>query len=192
MLCKYALKEWAVAVSALEKAETIVLLRKGGIRESGGNFEVKYRRVLLYSTYEHQKPDLLKSDYAGQVEPVASGWHPETVRIGSWAEITDILAIAEAAEIERLLAYHIWNEQFVSDRLKWKPRRPVYVLLLRTYNLYQPFTIPYDRAYGGCQSWIDLEEEISLADSIPVLEENEYRDRVEAIRQAILDQSTIA
>jgi len=34
----HALKEWAVAVDALEQGKTIMLLRKGGIHEQGGRF----------------------------------------------------------------------------------------------------------------------------------------------------------
>jgi hypothetical protein len=68
------------------------------------------------------------------VKTVPSGWHPETIRIGAWAKITDIFQVSDEAAVKALLPYHIWNEQFVSDRLKWKPRTPLYVLLLRTYQ----------------------------------------------------------
>ena len=98
----HALKEWAVAVQALEAGKTIMLLRKGGIREVGNRFQVTHNQVLLYPTYEHQKPHLLKAEYADQVTPVASGWHPETVRIGGWAEITDILAVSEESAVKSI------------------------------------------------------------------------------------------
>jgi hypothetical protein len=68
----HALKEWAVATRALEQGNTVLLLRKGGIHERGGVFTVAQSQVLLYPTYEHQKPHLLKAEYADQVEPVAS------------------------------------------------------------------------------------------------------------------------
>ena len=85
----HALKEWAVATDALERGETIVLLRKGGIREEGKHFRVAHDDVLLYPTYEHQQPHLLKPHYSALVQPVPSGWHPETVRIGAWARIAE-------------------------------------------------------------------------------------------------------
>ncbi|MEO1671947.1 MAG: DUF1802 family protein, partial [Cyanobacteria bacterium J06631_2] len=69
----HTLKEWAIAVDALSQGRTIMLLRKGGIRERG--FQVKYSPVWLYPTYEHQKPNLLKPEYVTQVTPVESGWH---------------------------------------------------------------------------------------------------------------------
>ncbi|MBE9124903.1 MULTISPECIES: DUF1802 family protein [unclassified Coleofasciculus] len=169
-----ALKEWAVAVDALEQGKTIVLLRKGGIREEGNRFQVAYDQVLLYPTYEHQQPDLLKAEYTHQVTPVTSGWHPETVRVGSWAEITDILRVSEPPDLEALSPYHIWNEKFVSARFKWKPRQPLYILLLRTYKLTSVHQIPYRSEYGGCRSWIDLAAPISLEGSVPVLGDGEY------------------
>ncbi|NEQ82765.1 MAG: DUF1802 family protein [Moorea sp. SIO2I5] len=183
----HALKEWAVAVDALEAGKTIMLLRKGGIREQGNCFRVAHPKVLLYPTYEHQKPNLLKPDYAEQVKPVLSGWHPETVRIGSWASITDILSVTEQSTVAALLPYHIWNEQFASERLKWKPRQALYVLLLRTYQLPEPVITPYHQEYGGCRSWIDLVEPISYQGVVPVWNDREYIEQVREIRSLIQD-----
>ncbi|WP_324610947.1 DUF1802 family protein [Moorena producens] len=183
----HALKEWAVAVNALEAGKTIMLLRKGGIREQGNCFSVAHHQVLLYPTYEHQKPNLLKPDYGGVVKPVPSGWHPETVRIGSWASITDILPVTEQSTVAALLPYHIWNEEFVSERWKWKPRQPLYVLLLRTYQLPEPVITPYHQEYGGCRSWIDLVEPISYEGVVPVWNDGEYIEQVREIRSLIED-----
>jgi hypothetical protein len=177
----HALKEWDTAVTALEKGETLLLLRKGGIKEEKGKFRVKYEQVLLYPTYEHQKPELLKPQYAANVTPIVSGWHPETVRIGSWAQITDILTVTETESVNQLLPYHIWNEKLASDRLNWKPKQPLYLLLLRVYLLPEPLHISYSSTYGGCQSWIDLSEPISLEGSTAVLKDEEYQEKVKLI-----------
>src|SRR4028118_468053 len=177
-----ALKEWAVAVDALEQGKTIVLLRKGGIKEEGKHFKVAHDQILLYPTYEHQQPNLLKAEYANQVKPVTSGWHPESVRIGSWASITEVLPVSDESAVAALLPHHIWNEQFVSDRLKWKPRQPIYVLLLRVYQLSSVSVIPYRPEYGGCRSWIDLVEPISLEGMVPALDDAEYIKQADEIR----------
>lgn len=180
-----ALKEWAIAIDALEQGKTIILLRKGGIREAGNHFQVADDQVLLYPTYEHQQPNLLKSEYTSQVNVVPSGWHPEIVRIGSWAKITDVLMVSEQNVLDALLPYHVWNEQFVSMRFKWKPRNPLYILLLRIYKLSSLKLIPYLPEYGGCRSWIDLSEPISLAGMIPVLDDTEYANQTAQIRTII-------
>ncbi|MEG4423888.1 MULTISPECIES: DUF1802 family protein [unclassified Microcoleus] len=180
-----ALKEWNVAVNALEQGQTIVLLRKGGIREQAGQFNVTDKQVLLYPTFEHQQPDLLKPEFAHNVKTVESGWHPKVIRIGSWAEITDVFLVAWEPAITALFPYHIWNENFVSDRLKWKQAQPIYILLLRAYRLAEIREIPYIPEYGGCRSWIDLADAISLEGSQAVLSDREYIERSNEIRNLI-------
>jgi hypothetical protein len=184
----HALKEWAVAVNALESGKTIMLLRKGGIHEQGGRFQVAHDRVLLYPTYEHQQSFLLKSEYSHLVHPVTSGWHPETVPISSWADITDILPVVDESIVSDILPFHIWNEYFISDRLKWKPRQPLYILLLRVYRLAATQEIPYVPIYGGCKSWIDLQQPIEITNSEPVLSNGRYSELVQSIRGLIGDK----
>ena len=176
-----ALKEWAVAVEALEAGETILLLRKGGIRETGKNFSIQHTQVWLYPTYEHQKPDLLKPEYADKVTVVESGWHPKNVRIGSLANITQVVQIQSPDRVNLLQPYHIWNEQMISDRLKWKPHQPLSILLLRVYKLDRPILIPYHSSYGGCKSWIDLQKSIALEGLEPVLADDVYSEKVKQI-----------
>ncbi|MGC1218532.1 MAG: DUF1802 family protein, partial [Phormidesmis sp.] len=60
MLITAALKEWSVAVDALAAGETILLLRKGGIKEDNGQFSAQADRAMLFPTFEHQRRDLLK------------------------------------------------------------------------------------------------------------------------------------
>jgi hypothetical protein len=176
-----ALKEWAVAVNALANGDTILLLRKGGIREQGSSFNLVHRRVWLYPTYEHQKPHLLKPGYARQVEPVPSGWHPDSVNISAWADITHQFQVSQAAVVEALLPFHIWTADFVSERLKWKPRSPLSVLLLRVHKLPHPQPISYHSDYGGCKSWIELQEPLALNTALPVLTDAAYQQQVHQI-----------
>lgn len=177
----YALKEWAVVLEALAAGETIALLRKGGIRDSGKSFEVKYRQVWLYPTYEHQKLQLLKPEYADKVTPVEADWHCQTVSIGSCATITDVFMVRERQVVEQLYPYHIWSEQMIEDRLQWRSDRPLSLLLLRVYRLSQTLSIPYYQAYGGCKSWINLVEPIALKGLIPVMDDDTYQQKVAEI-----------
>lgn len=181
----HALKEWAVAVKALEEGKTIMLLRKGGIKEENNRFKVAHEQILLYPTYEHQQPRLLKAEYANQVITVTAGWHPETIRIGGWAKITEIFQVSDESTVAALLPYHIWNEQFVAERFNWKPRQPLYILLLRVYRLIEPLMIVYRQEYGGCQSWIDLVEQVLIKETVPVLNDVEYSKQVQEILAVI-------
>ncbi len=187
----HVLKEWAVAVDALEQGKTIMLLRKGGINEQGGRFKVAHEQILLYPTYEHQHPLLLKPDYASFVDPVPSGWHPENIRIGTYAQITNIFQVSDEQIVSALLPFHVWNERFVSDRLKWKPRQLLYVLLLRTYRLASAQVIAHRQEYGGCKSWIDLAEPISIEGAQPVLDDTAYTKQVVELCQIVGEKSCV-
>lgn len=182
---KHALKEWAIAIDALISGDMLLLIRKGGIREEQGRFEVQHRHVWLYPTYEHQRSQWLKPPYAQRVEPVKPGWHPTTVPIRAWADITHIRSITEAAALEKLQPFHIWTESFAVERFKWKPRSPLYLLLLRVYRLPKIQVIPYCDAYGGCRSWIDLEREIDPAAADPVISDADYQRQVANVMEAI-------
>lgn len=173
-----ALKEWAVVIEALLAGDTILLLRKGGIREV--RFTVPHDRVLLYPTYEHQRSQLLKSDITIFSDP-----RPGQVALSAWAKITDVLQVSEVEQLQALMPYHIWTEPFARERLKWKPKQPLSVLLLRTYALAQPVNIPYQDAYGGCRSWIELEGAIEVGQAEPVLTQKDYLLRSQQIKAAI-------
>jgi hypothetical protein len=188
----HALKEWAIAVDALKTGKTIMLLRKGGIHEKGGSFRVAHNRVLLYPTYEHQQTFMLKADYCDLVIPVTPGWRPQSVKISSYAQITHILPVSDESIINALFPFHIWNQEFVRDRQQWKPQEPLFVLLLRTYKLSIPQLIEYHPRYGGCKSWIDLNESVSLEAAKPALSENVYAELIAQICGIIGNSSCIS
>ena len=55
-----ALKEWACVVRALGEGKQILLLRKGGIAEKGGEFRMEEPDFFLFPTFEHQDKTKLK------------------------------------------------------------------------------------------------------------------------------------
>ncbi|MEL7071537.1 MAG: DUF1802 family protein [Cyanobacteria bacterium J06581_3] len=187
MIISTALKEWAVAVEALSQGESCLLLRKGGIKESQGRFHAQASQVLLFPTFEHQKVELLKPDYQDRVQPVASGWHPPSITIKAWADITHIFLTYDAEKVAALSAFHIWQPQLAEERLKWKAKQPLYVLLLRAYRLPEPMVIPWESAYGGCRSWIELADSVSV-EARPeraAIREEAYQSQVAAIQKVL-------
>lgn len=192
MVITTALKEWAVAVDALAQGETIMLLRKGGIKEAQGQFSAQAQRVLLLPTFEHQKPELLKPAYRSAVTPVASGWHPQLMTFKAWADITHIFLTDDADRVAALSAFHIWQPQLAQMRLNWKPKQPLYVLLLRTYRLIEPITLPWQSVYGGCRSWITLTPAMAIdpseKGSTAAIADSDYMAQCQAIA-AVLSSS---
>lgn len=176
-----ALKEWSVAVDALANGDTILLLRKGGIKETQGKFSAQAERALLFPTFEHQKPKLLKPQYQSAVSPVAPGWHPTHITLKAWAHITHIFLTDEADKVAALTPFHIWQQNLAQERLKWKPKQPLYVLALRTYRFAKPIELTWNEAYGGCKSWIEIDREIEVNEARAAIAQADYEEKVEAI-----------
>lgn len=58
-----ALKEWSVIVDALGKGRQSILLRKGGISETEGEFTVQGNKFLLFPTRFHEAPLHIKENW---------------------------------------------------------------------------------------------------------------------------------
>ena len=181
MIIQTALKEWSVAVDALSKGETVVLLRKGGIREEQGKFLAQAKSAILFPTFEHQKAALLKPNYQSKVASVSPGWHPQTIELKAWAEITEIFLTLDEEKVAALADFHIWQPQLAQERLKWKPNQPLYVMTLRVYLLSQPLAISWSDRYQGCRSWLFLEEALTVDKKQPAILEADYNAQVNKI-----------
>jgi hypothetical protein len=176
-LLRHALKEWAVAVEALERGETALVVRKGGIREK--TFAVPKTRFLFFKSYEHQKADQLKPAYHDLLRSIPQRRDDEPVIFTSFAEVYRAYEVSEAEELEALDPHHIWTHEYAESRLKWRPKKPLTILVLRTYLLPEPIVLDYRDPYGGCKSWIELEESVPTAGSRPALEEPSFEKLVQ-------------
>ena len=183
-----ALKEWAVCEAALARGETIVLLRKGGIREAAREFRVEHETFALYPTYEHQRGDLLKPAFQPLYDQtLAETPAPGTLRVRLWLEVTDGYEVMEAEALAALSPYHIWSDAYAEERLRWRPKKPLHVLLVRAYHLAEPLLLPYDARYGGCSSWVELAQAPDLAGRAPVLDDAAYDALASPIRALLRD-----
>lgn len=157
-----ALKEWAVVCNAILEGEQVVTIRKGGIRERGRHFSVPNSRFALYPTFEHQAPELLKPAYRHNLERFRGNVSDGFVEIAGWCDVTGIKKITDPEALAELDSKHIWSADYVTERLNWKARDPLWILVLRAYLLPRPVKLPVLDEYGGCKSWIEVEAEIEL------------------------------
>ena len=181
--CQMALKEWAVTVQALAQGEQILLLRKGGIHETSKDFRVIHPEFLLYPTYEHQRPDLLKAAHQPALQRLlADNPKSESITFSHWARAEEVIEVSAQEQVNDLSACHIWTDEYAQSRLRWKPMLPLSILLLRVYRMGQPVTVPYIKEYGGCTSWVEIMPRVALGQLAPVLTDAEFRRQVEAVK----------
>ncbi len=173
-----ALKEWASVVRALEEGVQIVILRKGGISEVEGRFEVTHEEFLLYPTYEHQIERHLQPEWRKLIRESEARHIEGKVRFSSWARVEQIHRVGSPEELDRLGLEHIFAPSYLDMRFAYKPELPLYVLVLRVLLLPEPVVIDETPTYAGCRSWVTLKEDIPIQAAHPVLTDEEFRRRL--------------
>ncbi len=166
---RHALKEWAVAVEALEHGDTALVVRKGGIREKA--FAVPKARFFFFKSYEHQNEGQLKPAYHDLLSSIPKRRDDGPVVLTSFAEVAGAYEVSEAEELEALDPHHVWTHEYAEGRLKWRPKKPLTVLVLWTCLLPEPVELAYRAEYGGCKSFIDLLRDVSVTDARPALDD---------------------
>ena len=184
--CQMALKEWAVTCRALARGEQVLLLRKGGIHEDGKDFRVIHREFLLYPTYEHQKSELLQPGHQPALDELLS--LPRTanqITFSHFAKAEEVLEVSDQTKVDDLEPHYIWTTAYAQSRLRWKPMLPLSILLLRVYKMETPVTAPFLPEYSGCTSWVEILNDVPLGKMEPVLEDEEFQARIDAVKGSL-------
>ena len=180
----WALKEWAVVCDRLAGGQQIVLLRKGGIAESGGEFELEHNRFALFPTYLHQNRQMLKPEFAESLaSPTAE---PATIEISAFAEVSKIVQLTGRGQMDRLREFHCWSEALIDMRFSYRPSNPLYLMIVRAYSI-PPLSIANSVEYAGCKSWVPLTSAIAAAGAYAVIDDESFARRRDEILARLAD-----
>lgn len=182
-----ALKEWAVSVKALHDGEQIIVMRKGGIIEETRDFQLLSHSFYLMPAYEHQRKELLKEHYRAGIDETLEEWSPEAtvLKLSAYATVEQDIEITDQETLDKLRELHIWTDTFAEERLKWKRKKPLHLLLLKVYKLDEPVYAPMRPAYNGCKSWVRLEDKITEPSMTPVMSDERFERETERILSAL-------
>jgi hypothetical protein len=178
----YALKEWHLVIQALLQGQQFVILRKGGILESAGEFELEHESFALFPTLLHQSPQQVKPAWQDQV--TTQSQEPARITLRAWAQAEAIWAVPDRARMERLEDLHIWAAPLLDMRFSYRPEKPLYLVLLRTYELVRPVELANTPAYAGCKSWVPLETPLDITGSKPIVHDEQLHTLRTRIDQA--------
>jgi hypothetical protein len=178
---RHAFKEWAVICSALAQGKQALILRKGGIAESGGRFEPEHRQFWLYPTWLHQNADALVPDSRPLLEEVEKQRPPEGIlHLSHFAQVEGIYQLHDVIGTMKLAGLHLWSEETVRQRFFY--RRPgLYVLAVRVFEVTPAHELTETPEYAGCRSWVELEQELPTEPARPVLAGEEFRKVLHAL-----------
>jgi len=178
-----ALKEWASVVAALGEGAQVLLLRKGGIADP--EFALESDRFYLFPTYLHQNEKQFKPGAARYFTETARSGEPAEVDIEWWGEVAGSWSIPDLDTLLLLDPLFIFTRETILERFRFRPRQKVQLIALRAFRLPKKTTVPFRPEYGGCKSWISLEEEIDVTGSRPVLRDEVLRRRLDEVESVL-------
>ena len=153
-----AFKEWAAICRALASGRQDVILRKGGIVEPGGAFRREHARFLLLPTFLHQSAESLIPEARDLLVAIDDDRPAEgTVVFSHVADVRDAHRITDRRGLDRFRHRHVWAESVVDERFhRWQDE--LHVLEVAVTPLPSPVTLPWQESYGGCRSWVEIDE----------------------------------
>ena len=104
------------------------------------------------------------------------------------ASLTGCWTTFDPHVLSALSDHHVWTQEFLSRRLKWKPKQPITVMELRCSQLQQPLVIPTQDSYWGCFSWIEIQQGVTqeqLSTAEAVMSDCDYQGRQQQVRTAL-------
>jgi len=184
---RIAFKEWAVIVDALGRGEQILILRKGGISEGRSGFQVEHPEFLFFPTLFHQQRESVLPAAQKRFDEISKNFPlPEILRLEFFAKVVDWQELGSLAEAERLRGQHIWRDEVIAERFDWGKSKNIFAMAVRVFRLPKSIELPNLPSYGGCKSWIELEREIALDDSKPVLADELFTEKLAHFQKSLV------
>lgn len=183
---KTAFKDWVIVVDALGRGDQILILRKGGISEGRGGFQVAHEEFLLYPTLYHQQREMVVPAAQARYDEIAPDFPPrEIVRLACCAKVVEWREVRSLEIAHQLAGQHIWLNQVIDDRFEWGREQKIYAIALRVARLPESIDLPMREEYGGCKSWIELAEDVDTAKATPVLDDAQFDEKLAAFRNIL-------
>jgi hypothetical protein len=181
---RIAFKEWAVIADALGTGRQILILRKGGISEGRVGFQVDHPEFLLFPTLFHQQRESVLPEAQARFDQLVLPG-PEILRLEYFCRVEAWRKLDSLAAAQALEGQHVWKPEVIAERFEWGKNKTIFALAVRTYRLPERIDLPMLPNYGGCKSWIELEQDIDTVSAAPVLGEAQFKERLKQFETSL-------
>lgn len=178
-----AFKEWAVVVKALGEGRQILILRKGGIHEKHGEFTVEHREFFLFPTLFHQQNEMIVAEARADFGAMQPGAGVVPIQFYATAEL--VAEVDDAAKVKALRGLHIWTATTIEQRYEWGRKQGIHLIAVRVYRLPAAEKVPMHESYGGCKSWVELQQPVATIGAVPVLSDEVFQQKLAEIQRAL-------
>ena len=154
-----AFKEWQVICDALASGRQAILLRKGGIHEGREGFSFAHDSFYLFPTKFHAQKDHVRE---GDFTPEREWQVGDKFKITHHAQASFAVTLTDWSQVEALSPYHIYTDETLRDRFDWEGKGmasgSIHLALVRVSKLESPLVLTYEKGFGGCRSWLELDD----------------------------------
>lgn len=183
-----AFKEWQVVCDALASGRQSILLRKGGIHEGKEGFSFAHDSFFLFPTKFHAQLNQVRE---GEFTPEKEWQEGDILEITHHAEALFAVTLNDWGILEDLFSYHIYTEDTLKERFDWEGKGmasgSIHVAFVRLVELKKPWTLAYEKRFGGCRSWFELPEPPHgvLDGAVPVIEQDAFANLYSKVSEAV-------
>jgi len=178
-----ALKEWDVVCEALGAGRQVIVVRKGGIAEGKDGLRFEHEEFVLLPTFFHQQSERVVPEADFAARQAGTEGERENIEIRHAATLVWHKAITDRAVLAKLQSFHILTPAEVDARFEQKPAPGVQIALLRVYRLEPPQRVPWQKSFGGCRSWAEVEDDLLGACArVSVLSDERFAELEREIR----------
>ncbi|HEX9938419.1 MAG TPA: DUF1802 family protein [Longimicrobium sp.] len=170
-----ALKEWAAIEDALAGGRLSVLVRKGGIYEKRGGFEVEHRGFWIFPTGWHQNEHELLPAFRGHLGDTPR-FPAGQVALRVFCTVEASWRVEDLAALHRLGDLQPFSPETLKARFEYRGKPYLHVILVRAHGLPEPRVVPNTAAYEGCISWVQLESPLETTGAAPVSDSDAFAD----------------
>jgi hypothetical protein len=177
-----AFKEWALVCASMLRGETSLIFRKGGIAEGRDGFRFQHDRFFLFPTFFHEQADRLRIDV-----PVTEP-EPDLVTFSAYVHVEFTHWIEDLSSLELLADLHILKPEVLEQRFAYDDPKGLHLAMIRVFRVAPVWSLPFEKSYRGCRSWIQLPEPPAELAFTPVISDSEHAARVQRVTAVVAEK----
>jgi hypothetical protein len=167
-----AFKEWAIVCGSIERGETSLIFRKGGIAEGPNGFQFKHRRFFLFPTFFHEHVGRTRLSRDRDVTP-----RRDFIAISVFVEIEFTALLRDLNAVQTLEPLHVLQPSVLEERFHYDQDKGLHVAFLRAHRISPVWELSFHPSYRGCRSWVTLPDAPVDLRREPVLTDDEQNRR---------------
>lgn len=171
-----AFKEMEAVVRAMRDGKHFLLLAPAAPKapDREARLVIQDLEFLLLPVRGGQERGAIRPEFHGYLEgaPERDGGK---VTITARAVVTDTTMVMDGRHLRGLGAFHIWSEEYLSGRVRWDPKDPLFLLTCKVAKVEPAIAIPWRPEYDGASPWVTLlEADLPAAAFEPVVPHKDY------------------